>query len=225
MTGECPHRVVIFGLGQLSSLAWYCLTHDSEFEVAAFTVEDAFLDRGELHGLPVASFERLEETHPPDTHSLLVPIGYRDINGARMRLYRAGKERGYRFPSYVSSRASVWPDLHLGENSMVFEQAVVQPFVSIGDDVIVRSGAHLSHHVSIGDHCFLAAHAVVAGGTTVGERCLIGANATVGDGLDIAPRCIIGAGALVLSDTTENGVYAGTPARRGRVPADRMRFP
>ena len=35
-------RVVMFGLGQLSSLAWYCLTHDSPHEIVAFTVDGAY---------------------------------------------------------------------------------------------------------------------------------------------------------------------------------------
>ena len=68
-------RVVMFGLGQLSSLAWYCLTHDSPHEIVAFTVDGAYMDRAEFEGLPVVAFEDVENRFPPGDYAMLVPIG------------------------------------------------------------------------------------------------------------------------------------------------------
>jgi sugar O-acyltransferase (sialic acid O-acetyltransferase NeuD family) len=219
-----PSNVVIFGLGQLSSLAWYCLTNDSALEVVAFTADGAYLDRAEHHGLPVVPFESLIETHPPDAVSLLIPIGFRDVNRLRQRRYAAGKALGYGFATYISSRASTWPDLEVGENTLIYEHAIVQPFVRIGANTIIRSGVHLSHHVRIGDHCFLASEAALGGGTVVEERCFLGMNSTIRDGVTLSPGCIIAAGAVVLKDTEANGVYTGSPAQKRAVPADRMKL-
>jgi acetyltransferase-like isoleucine patch superfamily enzyme len=74
--------------------------------------------------------------------------------------------------------------------------------------------------VEISDHGFIAPGAVLAGGATIGQRCFVGANATVHDGVTVAPRCIVAAGAVVNRDTTENGLYAGVPARRREMPTD-----
>lgn len=215
-------KVVLFGTEQLSSLAWYCLTHDSPHEVAGFTVDARYLDSRELHGCPVVAFEEIERHFPPDRFRLLVPLGYRHVNGLRAERYRMGKEKGYRFISYVSSRASVWPDLKLGENCMIYDQAMVQPFAEIGDNVVVRSGSLVSHHAKIGDHCFVAAQTAVGGGATIRPYSFLGLNSTVRDGVTVASRCVIAAGAVVTKDTEENGVYIGVPAKRMELPSDRM---
>lgn len=214
--------VVIFGGGQLASLAWYVITRDSPHRVVGFTVDRDYCTGEPFHGLPMVSFEDLERYFPPDQIVMLVPLGGRNINGLRASRYLAAKERGYGFVSYVASRAIVWPDLQMGENCMIFDGVIVNPFVVIGNNCTLRSGSIVSHHVILGDHCFLAAHAVVAGGTKVGERCFLGLNSTIRDGLTLAPKCFVAAGAVVTADTVENSVYVGVPARRREVPADQF---
>lgn len=218
------HRqaVVIFGTERFASLAWYCLTHDSPYRVCAFTVDAEYRHADEHHGLPVVSFEELEEHFPPDEVQMLVPLGYSRLNAFRTERYQQAKARGYDFISYVSSRASVWPDLDVGENSMIYEHAIIQPFARIGNNTIIRSGAHISHHAVVGDNCFIAAHAVLAGGTAVQDNCFVGLNATLRDNITIAPRCFIAAGALIIHDTEENGMYMGVPGKRNKTPADKI---
>ncbi|MCR4322235.1 MAG: acetyltransferase [Candidatus Brocadiaceae bacterium] len=208
------NQVIIFGNQPLASLAWYCLTHDSPWQVVAFTVDGAYINANTHEGLPVVPFERLEETHDTGRIRLLIPLGYRHINGLRMQKFNEARQRGYQFVSYISSRASVWPDLQIGENCMVYEHAIIQPFAHIGDNVIIRSGVHISHHTAVGDHCFIGAEAALAGNVQVGERCFIGVNATVIDNLRVAERTFVGAGAVVIKNTEQDGVYAGNPARK-----------
>ena len=207
--------VVIFGTAPLSSVAWYCLTHDSGYRVVAFTVDRDHIESDSFHGLPVYPFEDLEGFAPPSRVKMLVPIGFSRLNRIRMERYEQARSRGYEFATYVSSRAIVWPDLTIGENCMVYDGAAVQPFAKIGNNVVIRSGAIVSHHAEISDHCFIAAHGVVAGSTRVGERCVLGLNSTVRDGVTVAERCIVAAGAVVAGDTEPDGVYLGVPAKRG----------
>lgn len=212
--------IVIFGGGNLASLAWYVLTHDSSHRVAGFTVDGDYCTGEGAHGLPMVPFEELEHHFPPDRFAMLLPLGGRNVNGLRADRYRAAKERGYGFISYVASGALVWPDLQIGENCMIFDGAIINPFTVIGSNCIIRSGSLVSHHVVLGNHCFLAAHAVVGGNAKIGDRCFLGLNSTVRDGISVAPRCFIAAGAVVTADTTENGIYMGVPARRRDTPAD-----
>lgn len=206
--------IVIFGDGSFASLAWYCITHDSPYRVAAFTVDAAYHRAETHHELPVVPFERLAEHFPPDRVALLLPLGYHAINGLRRRRYEEARARGYRMVSYLSSRASTWPDLQPGENSLIYEQAVIQPFAKIGNNVIVRSAAHISHHCTVGDHAFVAAGVTLGGNVSVGEQTFLGVGAIVRDGIRLATRSFIGAGAVVLADTEADGVYVGNPARK-----------
>ncbi len=207
-------KVILFGAGPFTSLAWYCLTHDSEYEVAGFTVDRAYLDRDELHGLPVVDFAEVEQRFPPADYKMLLPVSAERSNGLRMERYLEAKAKGYALITYVSSRAMTWPDLVIGENCMVFEGAILQPFARIGDNTIIRSGCHLSHHVQIADHCFLAPAACLGGGVSIATRSFVGLNATVRNGVNIAERCFIAAGSVVTADTQPDGLYMGVPARR-----------
>lgn len=207
-------EAIIFGTEGLSSLAWYCLTHDSPYRVLAFTVDQAFIRSASHEGLPVLAFEELASRHPPGEVRLLIPLGYHAINGLRRARYLAAKALGYEFVSYVSSRASTWPDLQVGENCLIYEHAIIQPFARIGDNVIIRSGVHISHHCQVADHVFVGAGATLGGNVRLGEQSFIGIGAVLRDGLAIAERSFIGAGAVVVADTEADGVYVGNPARK-----------
>jgi sugar O-acyltransferase (sialic acid O-acetyltransferase NeuD family) len=206
--------VVIFGDKRFAQLAHFCLVHDSPWKVVAFAVDAAWRKADRFEGLPLVDFETLEREFPPGEVKLLIPAGFQKLNGLRRERYENAKARGYAFVSYVSSRASVWPGLPIGENCLIYEHAIVQPFSTIGDNVTVRSGAHVSHHCRIDSHVFISAEAAVAGGVHIGEQAVIGVGAVLKDDLKIAPRSFIGAGAVVVQDTEEGAAYVGNPARR-----------
>lgn len=215
-------RVVVFGNSEFASLAWYALTHDSPYEVIGFTVDRAFLRETTLHDLPVVAFEEAEKHFPPATTEMLAPLGGRQMNGLRAEKHRAGKAKGFRFISYVSTNARLWPDLSLGENCMIFENAVIEPFARLGDGVIVRSGCNISHHVQIADNCFLAPRVCVGGRADIGERCFLGLNSTILPKVALARCSFIAAGAVITGNTEENATYQGVPATRSSAPADRV---
>jgi sugar O-acyltransferase (sialic acid O-acetyltransferase NeuD family) len=216
-------EVVLFGLGGLTRLAAFVLTHDSPHRPVALTAHGRFITADECDGLPVRRFEDLELTHPPERVGLLAPIGWTRMNALRAEVLASGRARGYRFVSYVSSRAIVWPGFAPGGNGMVFDGAIVEPYARIGENCIVRAGATLSHDVEIGDHCFVANGATIGGRASVGAHCFVGAGSTIVNGVRVAPRCFIAAGAVVTADTQPGGIYRGNPARRSTIGVDRFR--
>jgi len=215
-------KIVLFGNGSFASLAWYCLTHDSEDEVVGFTVDKTYLTETRLHGLPVVDFAKVQDVFDPQDHAMLVHVGGARMNGLRIDRCAAAQSKGYRLARYVSSRALTWPDLRAGPNTVIYEGVIVQPFATIGYNVIVRSAVHISHHVTLADHCFIAAGACLGGGAAIGSRCFVGLNATIRDGVNIAEGCLIAAGALVTADTEPDGLYLGVPARRAATPASQV---
>ena len=205
--------LVIFGTGPYAEVARVLWEHDGGRKVAAFTVERDFVGASELHGLQVVPFEELAERFPPHTNDLFVAVGARDVNRFRAALCARAKELGYELPSYVSPRATTFPDLTVGENSFVFENNTIQPFVTIGDDVVLWSGNHIGHHSRIGDHCFVTSHVVVSGNVTVGAYSFLGVNATLRDSIEIGEGCVIGASAVVMRSTKPQEVYVAPRTR------------
>lgn len=209
-----PRPVVIFGNLRSASLAHFCLKHDSPFRVVGFTVDHAYITGLTYDGLPLVPFEVLEDHYPPSEYRLLIPMGYQQINGIRRARYEAAKQRGYDFISYVSSRASIWSDLVIGENVLIYEHAIIQPFARIGDNCIIRSGAHVSHHCTVESHAFVAAEVAMGGEGTIGEQAFVGVGAVLCDNIRIGARGFIGAGTVVTRSTDADAVYVGNPARK-----------
>ena len=204
---KASNKVVLFGNGQVATVAYAYLTHQSEYEVVAFAVDGAHITDRELCGLPVVPFEEVEQLYPPDAFAMHISISYRRVNQLRAEKYDAAKAKGFRLISYVSPSAVTMPDLQVGDNCWIGPSTVVQPYATIGDDVYIGGGSHIGHHSTIKDHCFLAASAAIAGYVTVEPYCFIGLNATVRDGITIAQSTVVGAGTLLLQDTRERGVY------------------
>ena len=207
------NKLILFGTGHFARVAYVYLSKDSPYVVHAFTVHGNYIRETECMGLPITPFENLEATYPPDQYAMFVAVGYRRVNKARAEIYETCKRKGYKLITYVSSKATHWGEVEIGDNCFIFENNVIQPFVKIGNDVILWSGNHIGHDSTIEDHCFIASHAVISGGVTIGPYCFVGVNATIRDGISVAPEGVIGAGAFIARDTTPHAVYRGRRTR------------
>jgi sugar O-acyltransferase (sialic acid O-acetyltransferase NeuD family) len=202
-------EVILFGNGQMASMICFYLRHDSRFEVTGFTVDGEHIKEETLLGLPVIPFEEVERRYPPGEFDMSIPISYRKVNQLRAEKYHAAKAKGYRLINYISSKATTWPGLVIGDNCIILEGCIVQPFAEIGNNVIMGCGSLVGHDCVIGDHCFLAPGAVTLGYVRVGPYCFLGANSTIRDGIIVARDCLIGAGVNISRNTEERQVFIG----------------
>jgi sugar O-acyltransferase (sialic acid O-acetyltransferase NeuD family) len=216
-------EIVIFGTGEIAELADFYFSRDSKLKVAGFTVDQAYLKNTEFRGRPVVPFERVRESFPPQKYGLFVALSYSGINELRAAKVTAARAAGYQIVSYVSSRATILPELQIKENCFILEDNTVQPFAKIGSNVTLWSGNHIGHHSVIEDDVFIASHVVVSGGVRIGQGSFIGVNATFRDHVSIGKKCVIGAGALVLEDQPDLSVIAPRATERSPVPSTRLR--
>src|SRR4051794_28966787 len=174
-----PRKLVLVGAGEMGEIAYEYFTHDSPYEVVAFSVERDHLKDNTLYDLPVVPVEELTERYPPGEHTAFVAVTYTHFNRARARLFGEVKRLGYELTSYVSSHAFVWHNVRIGENCFIFENNVLQHHVQVGDDVIMWSGNHVGHRTRIQDHCFISSHSVISGYCEIGSYTFMGVNSTV----------------------------------------------
>jgi sugar O-acyltransferase (sialic acid O-acetyltransferase NeuD family) len=217
-------QVIVFGVLDTAELAHYYLTNDSQYEVVAFTVnkkyltEKTFRPRGSEKDYPVIPFENLEEIYSPESYLLFAPMTGVKMNMLRKKIYEEGKEKGYKFISYVSSKATTFDNV-IGENCFILEDNTIQPFTSIGNNVVLWSGNHIGHHGRIDDHVFFTSHVVMSGHCHIKERAWIGVNATIRDFTTIGEGSLIAMGSLITKDTEDGGFYMGSPAKKQEKPA------
>ncbi len=210
-------KLVIIGTGETAEIAYEYFTFDSDYEVAGFSVEKAYLDNEILHGLPVKAFEEIGSFFQPDEFYAFVAVSSTRLNRLRTRLYKEVKDKGYRMASYISSKAFVWRNVEIGENCFIFEHNTIQPFVRLGNNITLWSGNHIGHNSVIKDNCFIASHVVISGFCEIGENSFLGVNATVANNVRVAKDCFIDAGTIILKDTEEGRIYRGNPAEAAKV--------
>lgn len=206
-------KLILFGIGIDAEIAHFYFTHDSDFEVVLFTVEKNYLSTETFCGLPVVPFEDIEKKYLSNEYHMFVAVGYSKMNHLREIIFKQAKLKGYCLPSYVSSKATIWPDLDVGENCFILEDNTIQPFVKIGNNVTLWSGNHIGHHSKIGNNCFISSHVVISGGVTIEDNCFIGVNSTIKDHIKIRYKTLISAGSWINKDTSEHGVYITKPAK------------
>jgi sugar O-acyltransferase (sialic acid O-acetyltransferase NeuD family) len=207
MTSPNSKKLIIVGDSAFAEVAYEYFTHDSDYEVVAFSVEQEFLKRDKLFSLPITPFEFLEKVYSPDEHQVFVAIVYTQLNRLRSRLCFEAKQKGFKLASYISSRAFIWQNAQIGEHCFIFEGNVVQPFVQLEDNVILWSGNHIGHHSVIHKNCFISSHVVISGFVEVGENCFLGVNSTISNNLKIGKDCWISPGVTLTQDIPEGLLY------------------
>ena len=209
-------KVIIFGVQNFAQLAKFYLDHDSEHDVVAFSVNQQYMPESKVfEGLPVVEFESVEREYSPADFKFFAPMSPARMNKLRESVYQQIKQKGYEMISYVSSKATVFAGVPIGDNCFILEDNTIQPFTSIGNNVVLWSGNHIGHHSVIKDHVSFTSHVVLSGHCVVEPFTFFGVNATIRDRVRIAEGSFIAMAAAVTRDTEAWGVYKGNPAKKG----------
>lgn len=215
---------MIFGLRDFAELACFYLSNDSSHEVVAFSVSEAHLPEERSYlGRPVVAFEEVEEKYPVEDFAFFAPMSAARMNLDRKEIFNEVKGKGYECVSYVSSKATYF-DNDIGENCFILEDNTIQPQTTIGDNVMLWSGNHIGHHGRIDDHVLFTSHVVMSGHCRIGEHSFFGVNSSIRDGLTIAEGTFLAMSSSLTSDTDPWSAYRGNPAKKLRIPSDKMKM-
>lgn len=118
-------------------------------------------------------------------------------------------------PDQIEMEYLISHGMKVGKNTKIYSAQTIdhgKPFlITIGDNVTISTNVTILTHD--------ASPNVVGGGTKLG-RVTIGNNVFIGTGsivlcnTRIGSNVVIGAGSVVTQDLPDNGVYAGSPAKR-----------
>jgi sugar O-acyltransferase (sialic acid O-acetyltransferase NeuD family) len=213
--------IILFGAGQVGEVVYRHLRVQGEYDVLAFTAEPPFVpESATFAGLPVVSFDDLDETFPPDRCDMLVAVGFQDLNGLRRRMYERAKAKGYRLPSLVSRRAGCGDWLDTGDNCLILDNVTIEPGVKVGNNVVLWSGVLVGHHSVIEDHCWVAGNAVLGGSAKLGAQTFVGLGAVVGNEVEIGAKSVLGAGVVLTKCTEPNSVFVQRDTERYRLDSE-----
>jgi sugar O-acyltransferase (sialic acid O-acetyltransferase NeuD family) len=206
-------KLVIFGLGDFSEIAFEYFSLDSEYEVVAFTVTREYISEERKFGIPIIAFEELATALEPKSHDFFAAVLYTKMNDFRKEIAMEAKKIGFGLASYISTRSFVWDSSNIGEHCFIFEDNTIQPFVKIGFNNIFWSGNHIGHHSRIGDNCFISSHVVVSGACKIESNVFVGVNATISNNISIGTRTWISPGSLITKDVPGGSLVSFVPSQ------------
>jgi len=206
-------NIIIFGIGKIAEVAYYYLKNDTNVNIVGFTLEKNFIKNEKTKfNLPIIEYEYIETKYSPDEYLLFAPCNASNLNKFRERIYNIGKQKGYTFYTYISTKSNISTD-EIGENCFILEDNTIQPFTKIGNNCILWSGNHIGHHSVIEDHVFITSHVVISGICLIKKYCYLGVNSSLKDNIVLEEGSVIGMSASVTKNTEQNSIYIGIPAK------------
>ncbi len=206
-------RLAIIGAGDLGvQVAWHA-SQTGEFNVCGFF--DDVKQPGEIvEGIPVLGPSNSIETFYKSGQfdCLFIAIGYKHM-AFRERLFEqyVGK---IPFATIIHPSAIVDSSAIIEEGSILYSGCVIDMNAHVGRNVLLNVGCVIAHHSSVGDHCFFSPSVSLAGFIQVGPKVNLGIGTLVIDNIQLCEGTKTGAGAVVISSTTEPGLYVGIPAKK-----------
>lgn len=214
-------KVVIFGAGKAAQMMRVYLERESDNKVVGFTVDPEFAGPDSFDGLPLVSWNTVEEKFSPEEHEILGPVSYARVNRLRLKRHQEAKARGYRLTSFIHPTSQVYADV-VGEGCVILEQTVVQPYAEIGNGVVIWCHCSIAHHAIIGDYCFLSGQVGIAGATRLGPRCYLGGQTSVAHDLEIGEGSVLFNTSMLMRSVPPNSVVRGPRAKVIPVPSKRL---
>jgi len=200
-------QVILAGNAITADILNSYLEQDSRYQVLGVTVDDAFVHQGGVQGRESIAFSKLRRSFGPDVCTIIMAMGYSDINRTRESMFCRLKEMGYSIETYVHPDARIYTRHPLGEGCVILPSAVLEPHVQLGANSMVWANVTLAHHSSVAENCWVASGAVVSGQAKVERNAFIGVNATIVNNVVVGEYCIIGAGALITRNTKASSVH------------------
>jgi len=204
-------KLILFGDSAFAEIAYEYFTHDSDYEVVAFTVSREYIQKKSLFGLPIVPFEEVDELYNPGSHEMHIALIYNTLNRVREQFYNEAKLKGFVMANYVSSKAFIWHNVKFGDNCFIFEDNTLQPFVEMGNNNVLWSGNHIGHHTVIGSNNFISSHVVISGFCEIANANFIGVNSTIGNNLKLGSDCLIGSFVHIVKHVPDGSFIRGTP--------------
>ncbi len=206
-------KLIIIGNGSYARMMNRYI-HMTKFgETVAFAVDQIYIQKQQIDGLPVISLEALAGDYSQDEVLLIMGIGYRKMSNIRSQVYETCKSFGYRFANYIHPTAIIEKNVALGEGNNILEGVIIEESVSLGNANLLYGGSLIAHETVVGDFNTFSVKAVVAGCTVIQHHCFIGAAATIKDHIVLEDYVFIGASAYASKSMEKYSVLVPAESR------------
>src|SRR5262245_6915944 len=205
--------LVIGAAGHAQEVAWSLREQvGSEGGLCELRFFDDRVPRGPLEsrlGVVVGAIDDVPE-HVGDGATLVLGVG---LPATKVALVERLAPLGLPWATVVHPRATIGPNVVLGEGTYVAAGAIVTVNVRIGRFVTVNMQCQVAHDDVLADFVTLHPDAHVSGNVTIGVGCELGTGSIVIPGRQVGDWAVLGAGCVAVRSLPGDRKYVGIPAR------------
>lgn len=204
---------IIFGTSSFASMLQVYIEKFYDIKVIGYIVDRKYCKEKLFNNLPLVPFDEIDNIFEPKKVSILIALGYKNMNELRKNKIGEVKEKGYRLQEFIHPSVNV-DFASLGEGNIILENVTLGYNTKIGDGNIIWNGCNISHETEIGNFNFLAPSTTLAGKVIVENNCFFGINSSVKGGRKIREFTLIGAGCYMNDDSIPYGVYVPNRSKK-----------
>ena len=175
------------------------------------------LDRPEEVGKKVLNYEVIgtddDMVKYVDQAEFIITVGQIKSPGIRIKLFEMVKNVGGKLATVVSPTAYVSKYSSIGEGTIIMHKAFVNADVKVGKNTIINTMANIGHDVHVGNHCHISTGVMLCGNSTICDGVFVGSQSVVNQGV-VVKGGIIASLTVVNRDIMQEGIYAGSPAKK-----------
>jgi sugar O-acyltransferase (sialic acid O-acetyltransferase NeuD family) len=201
---ETQPNLVIYGNGAMAATFASYLEHS--YNLVAFTVDRDFVVEPHYLDKPLVPFDELHSVYPPESHSVLVAVGYVQMNRLRDQITQRLVTLGYSLAQFIAPDLWLHKRVKIGDHCVILDHCSIHAGSSVGDNCFLSSGVNVGHDCCIGSNAWINSGVALAGNVQVGDNCFLGVNSSVAHGVTLAPGTYVGANTLVTTSTENNNV-------------------
>ena len=213
-------QVLLAGNAITADILYSYLKCDARYEVVGVTVDDEFIESVGIESVRSVAISQLKTAFSPDTVSIIMAMGYSNLNRDRESMFLRLREMGYEIETYVHPDARIYSEYPLGNGCVVLPNSVIEPHVRVEENTMIWCNVTLAHHCSVAENCWVASGAVVSGQANVLRNSFIGVNATIVNEVIVGDFNVIGAAAMISKNTKAGTVHLARSAEPFRYSSD-----
>ncbi|MCL2357843.1 MAG: NeuD/PglB/VioB family sugar acetyltransferase [Defluviitaleaceae bacterium] len=206
------------GLGREILELARCIQRDSNRWRDIIFIDD-YSDAGEKNGANLMSFAKFKASFKDAEIS--VALGE---PAHRLKLYTSITESGFTPATLIHPTVEIPESTTVNAGVTICTSSFISCNVTLGENVCIQPNCLVFHDCAIEPHAVMSPSARLAGGVVVGEGAFIGMNATVKQQIKIGKWSIVGMSSSVFSDTGDESVVIGSPAKMLRRNTERRVF-
>lgn len=214
-------KVILAGNAITADIIYSYLKDDTRYEVIGTTVDDEYIDSNRIEGIQSVGISQLTTLFSPNDVTIIMAMGYNNLNRERESMFYRLKELGYTIETYIHPDARIYSEESLvGDGCVILPNAVIEPHVRLGENSMIWCNVTLAHHSQIAEHCWVASGAVISGQANILCNSFVGVNATIVNEITVGEFNIIGAAAMISKDTKPSTVHLSRSAEQFRYSSD-----